>query len=472
MWEEIARLLKIRNDEDFFGKRMGLTLLMTLFFVFLSLQGHRIRILSHLILLSWISLNANQMVSLFRRKGCAFIELINARSERNKFWTLVYASVVENLYYLLLLMLQLLVFFKGSLGTSLVITLLHFSFALALGILTSQMTFMNIGFISLITYYLGSFFMATAWTFDENWRFFSLTLQLNQVKWLNQSNTLSLAVIAIGMMMLGRLIFANYKIKWKPIAAVVLAGIVILGILINYELDFNRRSTAMAYLQLPKQSSNGLNVYYKALDSSQIDLMITVVSTIVHEMEKYYANDLNVERIYFDKYYIAFVPNLYKKRPIPVAIDDKGLKINVFSDAMLNCEEPEVFSEMVNRINDHLERSIPNISNPYVYQIVIGNHEFIQIAAYQSIGVEDREALISEEDRIIKRRKEAEPTASNYVKKIMIVMREQYPDKMPLLYQVVQETLPETPADFEKVFEAHFPELTKDQAIMTLVRFR
>ncbi len=471
MWGEVARLLKIRNHEDFFGKRIWLTLLMTLFFVFLSVQGYRVRIFAHLILLCWISLNANQLVSLFRRKECEFIAVVNARSERNKFWTFISACVVENLYYLLLLILQLFVLFNCSLGMSLFIAIVHFSFALALGILTSQIAFMNIGIITLIAYYLTSFFMATSWAFDENWRFFSLTLQLNHVKLLNQSNTISLVVMVIVMMTIGKLLFSKYKIRWQPISAVLVAWFVMLGIFVNLELDFNSRSTSMDYLELPKQSSNSLDVYYKALDGSQIDLMGTAAAALVHGMEKYGADDLHVERIYFDKYYISFVPNLYKTRPIPVAFNKNALKINVFSDAIINYEEPEMFGEMINRIYDQLERNIPNFDNKYVYQMVVGNREFILIEAYQNMPIEGSKALISEAERIINQRKKAEPTASNYVKKIMIVMHEKYPDKIPKLYHVVQKNLPETNEAFQALFEANFPELTRDQELMKLVTF-
>lgn len=471
MWGEIARLLDIRNHEDFFGKRMGLMVLMTLFFVFLNTQGHRVSIFVHLILLCFISLNANQLVSLFRRKECEFIAVVNARSERNKFWTFCLACIVENFYYLLLLIVQLIVFFNCSLGMSVFISGVHFIFALALGIMTSQIAFMNIGIIALIAYYITSFFMATSWAFDENWRFLSLTLQLNHVKMLNQSNTLSLMALTIVMAMLGKCLFSKYRIRWQSISAVLVAGAIVMGIFINHELDFNRKRTAMDYKALPKQSSNSLVVYYKALDSSQIELMGTAAAELVQGMEKYGANDSHVERIYFDKYYISFVPNLYKTRPIPVALDQEGLKINVFSDAMINCDEPEMFGEMLNRIYDHLERNTPNFDNKYVYQIVVANREFVLMEAYEHMPVNDKKALIGEAARIIDKRKKDEPTQSNYVKKMMIVMHEQYPEKIPALYHAVQEELPESNEAFQALFETHFPELTKNQDLMTLVTF-
>lgn len=470
MWGEVVRLLKIRNQEDFFGKRLVMMVLITLLFGFLNTQGHRVGVFAHLILLCIISLNANQILSLFNRKGCEYIVVVNSRSESNKFWTLCFASVVENLYYLLLLILQVFLVFNSSLIMSFFISSLHFLFALALGILTSQLVVMNIGIITLIAYYIMSFFMATSWAFDENWRFLSLTLQLNNTRLFNQSNNLSIFAMTIVMALIGKILFSKYKIRWKSILVVILFLMVAIGGIVSSEISFNNSRNSTDYNIMPNQSTDSIKVYYKSLEESQIEIMGLATTEVVRGMEKYGAKDSNIERIYFDKYYISLVPNLYKTRPIPVAIEDKSLKINVFSDAVINCDEPEIFSEMLNRVYDQLDFNTPNYDNKYIHQIIAANREFILLESYEKVKINDKKALIAEAERIINKRKTDEPTDSNYVKKMMIIMHEQYPEKIPTLYRIVQSELPKSNDDFRDLFVTNFPELTSDQELMELVR--
>lgn len=468
MKNEVSRLLSIRNQEDFFGKRKVLAFIMTLFFLFLSFYDLKVRLIAHVIMLFWVSLNANQLFSLYHRKNCDYIHLASPKGEGYVFSVFAVATLVENSLYLVLCLLQLNFFFKMSIGLAVLTTLLHMGFALSLGIFTSEIRGRSVGVLLLVAFYGLNFLTASSWTFDEQVRFFSTTVSLYNVSVLNRSNTFALLVLTFFFLLSGRLLAVRYGLLLKKLALLGLLTLGGLSILVNDEVKSNQVAGLQSYeaFEMPQTS---VPLYKRNLEEAEVLPTALMTAKLVEHFNQWGMGDVSVERIYFDQYFVSPLYGLYQRRPVPVSLNNGTIKVNIFSKAMTNTNEPELMAEMFSRVFDQLEKEVEHVDNPYVYQMVEGSREHLRKVVFSSLDIPNSNMVVQGAEASIVKREKAEATPNNYVKKLVGVMAVKYPSAFSPLYKAVKTSLPQNAEAFRALVLREFPEMENDPEIMSLL---
>jgi hypothetical protein len=176
-----------------------------------------------------------------------------------------------------------------------------------------------------------------------------------------------------------------------------------------------------------------------------------------------------IKEYQFNKYYVSYLYFVYKTRPTPIVIENDTIYIDIFSEAMTNFDEDYITRDFVSRYYDQVQNRVTNIENKYVYQIVEGCREHVYKYAFQNSVKKHSDHLVTETNRLIKKRNDSATTKSNFVKKIINLMFEEYKEDIPKLYTYVQSEPPETDLEFVKILEKNFPELLEDSNIKKIV---
>lgn len=453
--DELKRLLSIRNEEDFYGYKTWIDLGICIFLIVMGFNELRIRIIAHLLLLFWMSINVQQIFTLFERKKCGFILLENPKTDLNIFYMIFQASLVENLVYILMCFIQIKCFFRASIFMSIIITIIHSLFAIALGFLVSQVRHKNIGCICLCIYYMFNFIVSMAWTYNEFWRHIFVTSQLYNVHIFDFSNNIAIIFWIIILFIMGYLLFENYnkinlkiKVLLTMITMVAFVSINVLDIISNNNISYEQN-----------------NVHI----TTEMNIWTGAVEDICKELKDRGIDDLPIEGCVLNQYHISYLYHFYQTRPVLFMIEGDQLYINIFAHAMINFNEFELAREMLDRLYAYLEMDINSQDNNYIHQIIDGHKSYIMLKVCDNLPINIQDEFKRDAQNAIAGMNNKEVTSANFVKKIVQIMDVKYQEYNEPLYHTVRKNLPENIDEFIEIFTQEFKPLLQDEDISNIL---
>jgi hypothetical protein len=465
---KIKKLLYTRNLEDYYGHKWIFNIIILCFMTFLSTGDLNLRLVAHLLTLFWISINTCQLNTLFKRKKCEFIFCQSPISYDSRFIMLLKSSIIENTIFAIFIMLHLVFFMHANIYNALIITVVHFFFAIAIGTFCSQLSNQSLGLILITLFYVSRFYMGSWWTSDEHSRYVSPTIQLYNVHIINVINTFSLIIQTIILLLLSKLLLGVYK-KFRGVKTAGLIGLCIIlfiGI-ISYELTFNKEIEESAYRTI---TMNQKLVKFKGVDEKSATELTNLLIALENETTKLGLESSQSREYHINKYYISYLQTLYKTRPIPVNKEEDIIYINIFSDAMTNFKEINIVRDIMFRVYDQIEIEENDALNNYVHQIIDGCREHVFKSVYENnLNIISKE-FVEMCDREIEDRDKSVTTQSNFLKKIVNYMFEKYPEDIHKLYSIVRSEDPKNNEELIEIFDENFQEILADCKIQNIIK--
>ncbi len=453
--DELKRLFKIRNQEDFYGYKRWIDLCICVFFIVMGFNGLRTRIIVLLALNIWIAINVQQIFTLFERKKCKFILLENPKTDLNIFYMILQTSLVENLVYILMYFIQIKCFYRANIFIAISITIIHSLFAIALGFFASQMRHKKTGIIYLCVYYMFNFFVSMSWPDNEFWRHIFITSQLYNVHVFDLSNNIAIISWIIMLFATGYLLFENYnkiKIKIKGVIIIITIGIFIginsIDIMSNNNSSYKQKNDYIV---------------------TQMNIWTGVTEDICKGLKDRGIDNLPSEKCTFSQYHISYLYHFYHTRPILFEIQGEQLHINIFAHAMINFNEFELAREMLDRLYAYLEKYINSQNNNYIHQIVDGHKAYIMLEVYDNLPINIQDEFKRDIQNTIDGMNNKEVTDANFLKKIVQIIDDKYPEYNEVLYDAVCKYLPENMDEVSEIFEQELKPLLKDKDISNIL---
>lgn len=461
----IKKLLYVRNVEDYFGHKYIFNIIILCFLTFLSIGGLRQRLMAHLFTLLWISINTCQLYTLFKRKNCDFIFCESHISDDSRYLMFLKGSILENMIFGVFIMVHLVFFMHANIYITLIITVVHFSFAIAIGAFCGQLSNRFLGLILIVLFY-GCCFFNNWWTTDEPLRFMSPTIQLYNLDIINVTNTCSLIILTIILIILAKYLSGVHK-KYRTVKIMGLIGlcIILFSGIIYRELSINKKIEESAFSTIIREQTT---IKFKGVDEQTATVMANLLIDLENELTKLGIESQSKE-YQIKKYYISYLHSLYKTRPIPITKDEDIIYINIFSDAMTNFKEDELIRDFIDRAYNQMVE-IYDIDNNYVYQIVEGCRAHVYKSAFEkNLNIYSKD-LVQGFDKEIEKRATSATTQYNFLKKIVNYMFDKYPRDIPKLYSLVQSELPKNNEEFIEILEENFPESLEESEIQKIIK--
>lgn len=465
MVQSIKGLLHIRNLEDFKGIEYVFDSLIIGFLLFLSFGAFTQRILVHLLLLFWISINTCQLCTIFKRKKCEHIFLQAPITTNHKVLFLLITSSIENLAFLIFSVVHMVCFMNRNLLEAILFSIVHVYFAMGLGMLVGSLCKSSIALI-IISLFYGRCFFNSWWTSDEPFRFVSPTLQLYNVHVINVTNICSLALITviciIGVKYLLERHERNIKLK---VSLTLCIAMILFGALIGRELRENKRISDAPFNIFAQGT---VSVSYRGINQKTAQQLSNILSHMEDELQSLNIVEKSNDYV-FNKYYVSKLYSLYKTRPIPITKENDTIYINVFSDGMINLNESAVLQDFLYRSYTQMVRKVIAQDNNYTYQIIEGCKMgiFRRICREnQTVDAQDLQELY---DSKINLNLQSQVTPSNYIKIISSYMYQQDPVALSELYTLVSTKQIESDEAFIQLFEKNFPQMSNTKEMQLVL---
>lgn len=461
---EIKRIMYIHNQEDFFGhRRLFFVSLIMLFTLMASNSNLQVRIMVHLFSLFWVSINTHYIFTLHARKNCEYIFCESGQTYQRRFIMLMNCSIIENSIFILMIFFHLIIFMHCSVLNALIIVLLHYVFAIVLGIFSSQLG-IRIGIITIFLFNLFGFYYGSGWTLSAHEHLFSLSVQLYSVDKLHITNTMCLIIYTVIFFLLAEIVFArNSAFRICKIGCILIVGIFVFVGVIQYELAFNNKIEGSKF-QTSKLEN--VEIKYRGSEENSIKEMCQIILLIEKELSKVGIKQSKVYQI--DRYYVSIFGNIYKTRPIPVLKDKDKIFINIFSDAQLNRKEQDLQIDLIERVYSQIES----------YQMVIYPNDYLKqfVSAYECEAKKNilNEMKIENKDyeEMLERKKERIKkipiSEQNIIMKIVIYMMEDCPQTLSELYFLLENEEVTDIEVLQKEMKEYFPKFMDKRECKTL----
>lgn len=450
---EIKRIMYIHDQEDFFGhRRLFFVSLIILFTLIASHSNLQFRIMIHIFSLFWVSINTHQIFTLHARKNTEYIFCESAQTYHERFIMFMNCSIIENSIFILLIFFQLIIFMHCPVLNALIIALLHYAFSIVLGILSSQLG-TRVGIITILLFYFHSFYYGSGWTLDAHEHFFSLSVQLYYVDKLHVTNTITLIIYTVIFFLLAEIVFKSYSVfRIYKIGCIIVVGILAFVGVIQYELAFNSKIEESKFQTFKLEN---VAIRYRGSEENSVKEMSQIILLIEKELSKVGVEQSKVYQ--YDRYYVSMLGSIYKTRPIPVLKDKDTIYINIFSDALLNRKEQDIQIDLIQRVYSQIESYQKVIyPNDYLKQFVSACECEVKKNILNEMKIEDKdyiEKLELDKERI----KKMPVSEQNFIMKIVVYMMEDCPEKLSMLYFLLEEEVTDVKV-LQKVMNEHFPE--------------
>ena len=349
----IKKTLNISNRHDYFGKFIIINIALCIIIICLSMKNEfSLRANAHLLVEMFISITTCGIFTLYRRNHSEFVFLVSPYSKLKNFNIVLLAAVIQNSLLLFVFIIQLLFAFRASFTISIVVSVIHFFYAIACGALVGVVIKQHkIGVIGLVLFY-STLFMDKQWTDLEMYRLFSPIGQLVNVGSLDVSNTISLIGLSILLLTIcytASSISAR-RITWKSGIIFFLGFLIVLSVGVA-ERYYNSR---IRHCNYKKINVSQVEVSYRGVNEQEAETYGRWLSYID---DKLVENDMIKEKIHnlvIQRYFISpnFLPYLDEPM-IPIEVKNGVMYINIFSKAMMIHSDVEFRYDMFQRMMYH-----------------------------------------------------------------------------------------------------------------------
>ncbi|MFD3158802.1 hypothetical protein ACFIJ5_18485 (plasmid) [Haloimpatiens sp. FM7330] len=233
MSECIKKWIKISNIEDL-GKFKYIIFLVIVFFSLFAFPEY-----AFVSLLLYVATLGYQMLSLHKRNNVEDLLLTSHLSKTSLILSMFSTCILSSLYILPLLVIILMIRFNASIKIAIIIALIDYLYANSIGVLIGSFVKNHLAGISII---FGYFVLLTGGSYylrQENIRYLSVLLQLNDIKNLYWSNLIGLLGFAILFIALSILIYGKNKTAVKFTIVLSITALLIIGG--NFYNDVNMR---------------------------------------------------------------------------------------------------------------------------------------------------------------------------------------------------------------------------------------
>jgi hypothetical protein len=281
--------------------------------------------------------------------------------------------------------IQLLFAFRASFTISVVVSVIHFFYAIACGALVGVVIKQHkIGVIALVLFY-STLFMDKQWTDLEMYRLFSPIGQLVNVGSLDVSNTISLIGLSILLLTIcytASSISAR-RITWKSGVIFFLGFLIVLSVGVA-ERYYNSR---IHHCNYKKINVSQVEVSYRGVNEQEAEAYGRWLSYID---DKLVENDMIKEKIHhlvIQRYFISpnFLPYLDEPM-IPIEVKNGVMYINIFSRAMMIHSDVEFRYDMFQRMMYH-----------YMSTTEMGRKPGINVLVFMTEIIENPKNVFSED---------------------------------------------------------------------------
>ena len=345
---------------------------------------------------------------------------------------LLVSSIIENSIFLVMIFSHLIIFLHSSIENAVIISVLHFTFSIAMGVLSSQLG-TRVGIISILLFYILSLYYGSGWTLDAHAHYLSLSIQMYNVDKLNIVNTVTLSIYAMIFLLMARAIYIRFSLlRWLKIGCIIVVSISVFICLIRYELVFNRE---MKTTEFETIEIDNTEIRYRGIEEDSVRKMSQIILTLEKELSKLGVEQTKVYQ--YDRYYVSLLGKIYKTRPIPVLKEKDKISINLFSDALLNRKEKDIQIDLIERVYAQVEKYQKKISpQGYLQQFLSAVECDVKLKVLEDIKIEDK-AYVEMLERKTDHIKRVPVDEQNIVMKIVVYMVEDCPQDLAKLYSIL-----------------------------------
>lgn len=361
MREILPKILEISSREDYFGKIQIINIAVALLsFAICIFTGIEYVIFGHTFMLMWISSTACQLFSLHRRKKAGFVWVIGALSKNQITITLLIASILQNILFIPLLTLQLLVFLDAAPAVAISTAVVHFFFAISIGAFLSTIFRYKYAGLGLIMFLYLFFSLSGAhWTGAELYRCLSPVVQIYNMYITDTTNLLGLAMF---ILLACTSVFIAIPLSPRRIGPVRIAALICSLLLFlsvgGYEQYHNQITFSNGYNTF---SENGVLISYRGIDRVYARQYAKMIAGIDERLYEKGVTSGKLSGFLIQKYYAPIYS--IKARRIPFIIEGDTMFVNVFSNAMLNTKDAGLMYDILYRITSNIVTSRKGQSN-------------------------------------------------------------------------------------------------------------
>lgn len=458
MRTEMKYILKIQMQEIFKNIKMYIFLYALIIFLssVLFLQNFSMKITANLVLLIWISLMSLVGIKVFTENERESLFVINKTPISFKYGRLILLQVIFNLPLFICMYIQ--TFFIGqNLLQSLGLSILSYLFSIMLGIFLGNTLSKTSSFVILMLIVAYNFFLVNPYRQTEYTYFLGVNEYLFNLKHINIINLFKIGLIILVGILTIYLKRKHLYIKFGKYALFIFLflGLFILEI-IQYKMYISANNVPLQFENIENRevilkNINSLDYMdgVKILDKTQdyfIDLGGSKVKT--YFIEKDFLSSLLWKFVTQEKGYI---------------LEENNLKVNIYSLAKLNFNEPDIVSKNTDDIIGLWKSSIPNYidGNRYFRHIIDGSGIIFKTKAINETFGEDSKIsnfINKELDSIIK----SPITKNNYVKRVGILVADTHKQDLVRMVRMIDDTNIETDKEFIQMLKEKFPNIYQD----------
>ncbi len=415
----------------------------------------------------WIAINVSLTFNIYLRNNREHILCIGKLGDGERYGFLILFNVVSNLPWMLVLFLQLLLFFNAKLPNAAVIALVQYVYAISLGSICGTIKDKRIGCMIICIYWLYTFIFCNPYHYYASSHVLSVSEPAFTVNDLNLESITSLFICALLFLTISYLkVKMDISKNVKTVIAVILFVVVYSVFLQNALYRYHNEDRAEYKLY-----TDNTRFEYKGLSDSRIADAVNIVDMMESEISGVLGDKHKYDKIYINKQFLPEILWMVKKEDIkPFEIKDKIISINVMAPSMLYLENTDFLKDFMEEICKELEFNVPNydtskfsrhVINGYamgILECISGRLNIKSAKEVHEFYREDYAEMLEEHS-----------TEYNYTKKIAYIVYTKYPECMDRLYLDVCEKEISTDAEFIDLLKNEFNEVYTDEKVADIL---
>ncbi len=482
MMKIIKRTIDIVNFEVFNSLmyRILINLFLFLTLIYISSGDLEEKLISHVIILMWISINTYLTFTVFKKRNCEFLLQTSYLDDKKKISMLCATVFLENLPWIIFLLIHSVFFIKLNLIFAISITILYTVFAIVFAMFCSRMSKNNIGMMVILIFYFYNMFFRSVTETNVESHLISLFEQLMIRNTYNAVNLYSLIILimffAIGSYIL---MMANKKYLYVKMIMLTIVVSSLYSAVLYYDLNQYNTIKTQEFINI---KVNGKDVEYRGI-SKEKAVKISKILTDIEKRINSMGPDITYEKYVIDSELLTNVLWRYKGGKIDT-FESEGriLRFNYTSDNLLNDDIEKNISNLLNgsyhfmlenvklygTINEYGYKNIRGTFNVYVYQLFEGYKNLVIKDVAEKNNFESIQKEFSEKTHLLLNKKSLD--LYNYIKVMGAIIYENFPDKMPDLYNVILKEEPQKHNELLEVLKTNFPEINNHKDVDRVIR--
>lgn len=468
MSNELKYMIRIQVQEIFRTKRLFVLMYACLIFFtsILYTQDFSIKVTANLFLTVWTSLMTFLGVKIFTQYERESLFVLSKTPLTSKYCRLVLSQCILNFPIFLCLTTQLLLEGRYVLE-SLAWAILSYVFAIMLGLFLGNTLSRMSGFVVLLAIVAYNFFFVNpyrqleySFVFGLNEYFFNLQ-KIHVVSLCKMVGIILLAILSI---IIRKRYFYSRSGKYV-LLTLFISGLILIELTL-FGLYKTSKDSDPQYISLQEREVTFVNVAPQDYKQG--------VSLLANTQNAYVPfGGSKVKNYEIRKMFLSELGWKFIRQEEPLILDGDKLRVNIYSLATLNFENPSMILNNTRDFAVFWSQTIPNYKedNRYFRYIIDGAAEVIIMNAINnSFG--ENSASVKQAKKEIDSIYEAPITKDNYVKRIGLLVADQYEDQLLELASQLGKIKLKTDKEFIDLLSEKFPEIYQDPYIHAFLEKR